>query len=137
MNIVKLSISVSVVAQIRPDDVAEIAARGYKVLVNNRPDGEEGDQPTDTQIAAAAIAAGIDYYHLPVTATDFPGPGFEQMSDLLDDPDSHVLAFCRTGTRCANLWVASREASELEQAEAIAQQLGYNLGMAEVYLDRR
>jgi uncharacterized protein (TIGR01244 family) len=137
MNIVKLSTSVSVAAQIRPDDVAEIVARGYKVLVNNRPDGEEGDQPTDTQIAAAAIAVGIEYYHLPVTATDFPGPGFEQMSDLLDDPGSPVLAFCRTGTRCTNLWVASREAPDLEQAEAIAQQLGYNLGMAEAYLDRR
>lgn len=136
MNIVKLSEIFGVAAQIQPHHVAEIAARGYKVLINNRPDEEESDQPTDAQIAAAAIAAGLEYYHLPVTAGDFPGPGFEQMCDLLDDPANPVLAFCRTGTRCSNLWVASREAAEREQAEALAQQLGYNLGMASAFLDR-
>ena len=137
MNIVKLSDNVGVAAQIHPDDVAEIAARGYKVLVNNRPDGEEGEQPTDAQIAAAASAAGIEYFHLPVTAGDFPGQGFEQMCDLLDDPAHPVLAFCRTGTRCTNLWVASREVSELERAQALALQLGYSLGLAAAYLERR
>ena len=54
MNIVKLTESLGVSAQIAPEDVAEIAAQGYRVLINNRPDGEEENQPSGSAIAAAA-----------------------------------------------------------------------------------
>lgn len=130
MKIVKLEDAVGVSAQIVPDNVAEIAAAGYQVLINNRPDGEEAGQPVNADIAAAAKAAGLEYHFMPVTAMNFPGPQFDQMSDLLDDPDRPVLAFCRTGTRCTNLWVASRQPEAREQAAQRARQLGYDLGMA-------
>jgi uncharacterized protein (TIGR01244 family) len=136
MNIVKLTDSVGVSAQIMPDDVAAIAAAGFKVLINNRPDGEESNQPTSDAIAAAAQSAGIEYHHMPVTAVSFPGPGFDAMSDLLDDPTRPVLAFCRTGTRCANLWVAGSDEAAREQAMAAAGQGGYDLGMATKFLGR-
>lgn len=130
MNIVKLTDTVAVSAQITPENVAEIAEAGYQVLVNNRPDGEEANQPANADIEAAATAAGLEYHYLPITAMNFPGPGFDQMSDLFDDPARPVLAFCRTGTRCTNLWVASREEAEKQHAAAHASGLGYDLGMA-------
>jgi uncharacterized protein (TIGR01244 family) len=130
MNIVKLTDSIGVSAQITPEEVAQIAAAGYKVLINNRPDGEEVGQPSSAAIAAAAAAAGLEYYHMPVTASSFPGPDFDAMTDFLDDLDHPVLAFCRTGTRSTNLWAAGRESAEREQALVIARQLGYDLGMA-------
>jgi len=130
MKIVKLEDTVGVSAQITTDNVAEIAAAGYKVLINNRPDGEEAGQPVNADIAAAAEEAGLEYHFMPVTAMNFPGPQFDQMADLLDDPDRPVLAFCRTGTRCTNLWVASRQNEAREQAAQRARQLGYDLGMA-------
>ena len=136
MNIIKLSDSVAVAAQIAPRDVAEIAAAGYKVLVNNRPDGEEGGQPTGARIAEEAAAAGMEYHHLPITAGDFPGAAFEQMCDLLNDADTPVLAFCRSGTRCTNLWVSSRAPSCREQAVDVARGLGFDLGMAAALLGR-
>jgi len=129
MNIVKLTDTVAVSAQITPANVADVAAAGYKVLINNRPDGEEAGQPGSAEIAAAAEAAGLEYHHIPITAMNFPGPHFEQMSDLLDDAQRPVLAFCRTGTRCTNLWVASRDESARQQAVDQARQLGYDLGM--------
>jgi uncharacterized protein (TIGR01244 family) len=64
----------------------------------------------------------------------FPGPGFDAMTDLLDDPARPVLAFCRSGTRCANLWVAGCEAAEREQALQVASQRGFDLAMATRYL---
>ena len=137
MNIVKLSETVAVSGQISPEDVAAIAAQGYRVLINNRPDGEEQNQPGSATIEAAARAVGIDYHHLPVTAQSFPGAGFDAMSDLLDDPDRPVLAFCRTGTRCANLWVAGCDASRRAQAFAAAAQHGFDLVMAARYLERK
>jgi uncharacterized protein (TIGR01244 family) len=134
MNIVKLTDSVAVSAQITPEDVAEIAAAGFKVLINNRPDGEELNQPASAAMAAAAQAAGMEYYHMPITAPGFPGPDFDAMSALLDDPARPVLAFCRTGTRCANMWVAGCDEAAREHAMTAAGQRGYALGMAAKFL---
>lgn len=134
MNVVRLTDSVAVSAQITPDDVAGIVAAGFKVLINNRPDGEESNQPTNAAIAAAAHSAGLEYHHMPITAMSFPGPEFDAMSDLLDDPAHPVLAFCRSGTRCANLWVAGCDDAEREQAIAAVLRLGYDLGMAKKFL---
>ncbi|RLA45145.1 MAG: TIGR01244 family phosphatase [Gammaproteobacteria bacterium] len=130
MKIVKLTESIAVSEQITPENVADIAAAGYQVLVNNRPDGEEACQPASADIAAAAQAAGLEYYYLPITAGNFPGPDFGRMRSLLDDTLRPVLAFCRSGTRCTNLWVASRDDKSMEQARAQARQLGYDLGMS-------
>ena len=133
MRIVKLTDTVAVSDQITASDVAEIAAAGYKVLINNRPDGEVPNQPPSAEIEVAARTLGLEYHYLPVTAANFPGPGFDQMTDLLDDPGRPVLAFCRSGTRCANLWVASCETSDRDQARAIARGLGYDLGMSSTW----
>ena len=104
--------------------------QGYKVLVNNRPDGEDPGQPGSAEIQAAAIAAGLEYHHLPVTAMNFPGPDVARMAQLFADESRPLLAFCRSGTRCANLWVATRPGADRALAEARARALGYDLGMA-------
>ena len=130
MKIISLTDAISVSEQIFPGDVAEIAAAGFKVLVNNRPDGEAPSQPTSQEIATAAEAAGLRYYYLPVTAVNFPGPDITQMASLLENADEPVLAFCRSGTRCANLWVATRDEDDLEAALNHARALGYDLTMA-------
>ena len=136
MNESRLSDTVAVSPQISVADVPAIAAAGYKVLVNNRPDGEAEGQPTSAEIEAAASAAGLEYHYMPVTAATFPGPHFEEMTDLLDDEDRPVFAFCRTGTRCANLWVSSREAGDQETALAAAGGKGFELAMANRHLGR-
>ncbi len=134
MNIVELSDSVGVAGQISAADVETIAAAGYRVLVNNRPDGEEGGQPPGEDIAAAAAIAGLEYHYMPVTHTSFPGDDFDAFTALLDDARRPVLAFCRTGTRCTNLWVASREAGSRAGAAQRARELGFDLGMASAWL---
>lgn len=130
MNAANLTDTIAVAGQISPAQVAEIAQAGFKVLVNNRPDGEEAGQPASAQIEAAALKAGLEYYHLPVTAMDFPGPDAAQMATLFDDEASPVFAFCRTGTRCTNLWVATRSQEQRQAAVQRAQALGFDLGMA-------
>ena len=130
MNIVKLTDTVGVSEQISASDVAEIAAAGFKVLVNNRPDGEAPDQPSSAEISAAADVAGVRYYYLPITADIFPGPDVSVMASLLDDVTQPVLAFCRTGTRCTNLWVATREEEAAKVAATQARALGYDLAMS-------
>lgn len=135
MKIVKLTESLAVSGQITAEDVAGIAAQGYEVLVNNRPDGEESTQPAGAAIAEAAARAGLEYHYLPVTHTTFPGADFDAMCDLLGDTGRRTLAFCRSGTRCANLWVASVDESERGEALAVAAGQGFDLGMAARFID--
>ena len=135
MRIVSLADHVAVSQQILPEDIAEIAAAGFKVLINNRPDGEEAGQPADSAIAAAAEMAGIEYYHFPITAMNFPGAGIETMRTLFNNPERPVLAFCRSGTRCANLWVATRDDGQRMEAARSAHSLGYDLSMVASTLD--
>ena len=130
MNVMQLTETIGVAGQIGLEQVPEIAAAGYKVLVNNRPDGEDPGQPGSADIQAAALAAGLEYHHLTVTAMNFPGPDVARMWGLFDDDARPVLAFCRTGTRCANLWVVTRAGADRVQAEERARALGYDLGMA-------
>lgn len=137
MKIVKLTESLSVSGQITTQDVAEIAAQGYDIIVNNRPDQEEDGQPAGANIAEAAAAAGMEYRHLPVTAKDFPGSDFNAMAEILGDEQQRVLAFCRTGTRCTNLWVVSRQEQERDAAIEVARQNGYDLSMATAHSERQ
>src|SRR5262245_5719689 len=56
----------SVSPQISLADVDEAARQGFRLIVNNRPDGEEPAQVPSREIEAAAVAAGLGYVHIPV-----------------------------------------------------------------------
>lgn len=130
MSYMKLTDTIAVAGQISAEQVSEIAAAGFRVLVNNRPDGEDAGQPAGSEIEAAALAAGLEYHYLPVSGRDFPGPDVERMAMLLDDSSRPVFAFCRTGTRCANLWVVTRDEDAREQAIEHARSMGFDVSMA-------
>ncbi|MEM1144502.1 MAG: TIGR01244 family sulfur transferase [Pseudomonadota bacterium] len=127
----KLTETVASSPQIHAEDMAEIAAQGYKVVVNNRPDGEVPDQPTAESLREAAEAAGLEYHFYPVNAFNYPGDGLEEMKRLFADAERPVLAFCRSGTRCANLWISAQEDdNDRELARDRAQRLGFDTSMS-------
>jgi uncharacterized protein (TIGR01244 family) len=130
MNIITLSPLVGASEQILPEDVPAIAAAGYRVIFNNRPDGEAPGQPSSVEIAAAAAAHGLEYRFLAVTAMSFPGAPLAEIAAAFDE-GGPVLAFCRSGTRSTNLWVASRPPAERAAARERARQFGYDLSMAD------
>ena len=107
MQVINLSNRVSVSGQIKWEDVSEVAEMGFDVLINNRPDFEVAGQPVNLEIAEAASRCGLQYYYYPVTSENFPGDILEAMTALFDDSNAKTLAFCRSGTRSANLWLAS------------------------------
>ena len=129
MPIFQLTDTLSVAGQITPEDIPGIAAQGITVVVCNRPDGEVTQQATMDEIEAACNATGLLFVRYPVTAMDFPGPDLEGLGDLFDDPGQSVLAYCRTGTRCANLWVATRDPADQTDAVQIARDIGFDLSM--------
>ena len=129
MPIFQLTDTLSVAGQITPEDIPGIAAQGITVVVCNRPDGEVPQQATMDEIEVACNATGLLFVRYPVTAMDFPGPDLEGLGDLFDDPGQSVLAYCRTGTRCANLWVATRDQADQTDAVQIARDIGFDLSM--------
>jgi uncharacterized protein (TIGR01244 family) len=101
---IRLTEALAVAGQITPADVADAVAAGFVHVVNNRPDGEEFDQPGGAEIAAAAAAAGMGYSAIPVDHRGFALDQVAAMAAVLDAATGPVLAFCRSGTRSANLW---------------------------------
>jgi uncharacterized protein (TIGR01244 family) len=87
--------------QIAPQQVAALAEQGVTVLVNNRPDGEEPDQPRAAELEEAAAQAGIAYRFVPIMRGIGPAD-IEAMQEALGEAgDGKMLAFCRSGTRSA------------------------------------
>ena len=119
----------SVSPQITLADVDEAARQGFRLIVNNRPDGEDPAQPSAAEIEAAAKAAGLAYHHIPVRG----GPTPDQVDAtraLLSTAEGPILAFCRSGTRSIVTWSLSQaNAGEKSRSELIAlgRDAGYDL----------
>jgi uncharacterized protein (TIGR01244 family) len=130
LRYVQLTYTVAASPQVQPADMAAIAAAGYRVVVNNRPDGEALDQPTSEQLRVAADAAGLTYHYYPLNAFNYPGPDVAAMAAIFDDLEKPIFAFCRSGTRSTNLWVSTRETSAQPDSRKHAQQLGFDVSMS-------
>ncbi|MEK9933838.1 MAG: TIGR01244 family sulfur transferase [Luminiphilus sp.] len=129
MPIFQLTETLSVAAQVTPQDIPNIAAQGFSTVVCNRPDSEVPDQASMDAIEAACNDANLLFVRYPVDALNFPGPDLEGLGELFDDAGQRVLAYCRTGTRCANLWVATRSEEERQAAIQVARDIGFDLSM--------
>ncbi|MFL6862189.1 MAG: TIGR01244 family sulfur transferase [Allosphingosinicella sp.] len=112
-------------AQVRPEDMAAVAALGVATLINNRPDAEEAGQPSSAEVEAAARAAGLDYRHIPFSGGS--RAEIEAMAEALDA--GPALAFCRSGTRSTYLWALARAARGADPAALVRQaaEAGYDL----------
>ena len=81
---ISLTPSILVAPQISADAVAEAAAQGVTLIINNRPEGESADQTAGEAIAAAAHAAGLDYVAIPITHSGFSQPQITAMVEALN-----------------------------------------------------
>ena len=125
----KLSDTVFASPQIGTAEVAEAAAQGITLIVNNRPEDESDDQTPGAEIEAAAQEAGLGYVAIPVTHAGFSQPQVDAMREALARANGKVLAYCRSGTRSTLLW-ALAEASQGGDPDAIAAQAaqaGYDI----------
>ena len=97
--------TVCVAPQLTPDAMAEVARLGFKSVINNRPDFEHGpDQPANAAVEAAALAAGLQYLHLPVDGGWQSPEEIAAFAVLLKELPAPVLAFCRSGARSTRLY---------------------------------
>jgi uncharacterized protein (TIGR01244 family) len=122
----------------RGRDMAEAAARGVTLVVNNRPDHEETGQWNSLDLEDAARAAGMDYVHIPISK-EFSEDKVAALTEALLGAEGRVLIFCASGTRSTYLWaLAQAKAGESPQAlSRSASRAGYSLGPLMPFLKPR
>jgi sulfide:quinone oxidoreductase len=124
-----ITATLSVSAQIQPQDMAGFAAAGFKAVICNRPDGEGADQPSFAEIAAAATAAGMQAVYQPIVSGKVGDGDALEFGAAVEHLPKPVLAYCRTGTRSATLWALSEggHGRPLPEILAAAKSAGYDL----------
>lgn len=123
-----LAPNIAVCGQLKPDDLTDVARRGFRAIVNNRPDGEAWmGQPKASSLDAAAAAAGIASHHITFTMPTLTAEHARRLNTVLDSAEGPVLVFCASGFRSALLWAIARAArgdaiDDLLKAAAVAGQ---------------
>ena len=106
-NFAKVESTIACGGATTPAGVAEIKKLGYKSVINLRMATEAG---ADVEAeAAAAKAAGVNYYHLPVNGSS-PDPAMVDkfIAAVGDTANQPVFVHCASGNRAAAFWMIKR-----------------------------
>lgn len=119
----------SVAPQISLDDVAEAKIRGFALIINNRPDGEDPAAVQGDEMARACAAEGIAYAAVPISHSGFSHAQLDAFDTLFSGATGPVLAYCRSGTRSTHLWALARARAgdDLDAICNAAARGGYDL----------
>ncbi|KAA8731824.1 TIGR01244 family phosphatase [Acinetobacter qingfengensis] len=101
--------------QISPEQISQVVEKGFKSVINNRPDLEGGaEQPTSAQIEEAARAAGLDYVYQPVISGQISEIDVRTFANHFNELPKPILMFCRTGNRSNNLYQLAKQMDLLD-----------------------
>ena len=103
MEIRQITEDYSVAPQIGVEHVPLIKAAGFRSIISNRPDSEDGAVPHDA-IEAAAREAGLEFRFIPVVSGQITQANVDDQAAALAALPRPVLAYCRSGARCTNLF---------------------------------
>lgn len=126
MDLRQLTPYLAVSPQIDLSDVPLLAQSGFKTLINNRPDEEDGAIDHEA-MAKAAAEAGMEYHYLPFRPGQVTPDLIQDFAAALEG-QKPAVAYCRSGHRSTVLW-ALGQAGRLSEAEVLntATQAGYDL----------
>jgi uncharacterized protein (TIGR01244 family) len=102
---------IAVAPQMLPEQMAALAAQGFRSIINNRMPQEPG-QPAQEALREAASNAGLRYEWQPVNPAMITAEDVQRFAALLDELPRPVLAFCRSGARSTALVQAAARQRE-------------------------
>lgn len=127
-------------AQPQVADFKFLCGAGIVLVINDRPDGEDTEQPGSAAEADAAHVAGIAYRHIPVTVATLSEAAIRSFQSAVTGANGPVLAHCKTGTRSLTLWVLGEVLDgRMMAADVIpfGKRFGFDLTAAALWLAKR
>jgi sulfide:quinone oxidoreductase len=95
--------------QIDVEDLPDIKAAGFKSVICNRPDNEDGGaHPDHNFLEFEARKLGLEFAYLPVIPGQINDGHVAQFKTLIDKLPAPVLGYCRMGMRAKTLYERSR-----------------------------
>lgn len=124
----RLSDELTVSPQMPLAAIDEIAAAGFKTIICNRPDGEDPGQPSFSEVAAKAEAAGMKAIFQPVASGNVSDADADAFAANLAAAEKPIFAYCRSGTRCTILWSLAN-AGQMQVGDIVkaAAEAGYDM----------
>ena len=128
MDIRQITPAYAVSPQIDPEDIAAIAAAGFKTIICNRPDAENPPSHHANAMKVIAEAAGLVFVEIPVTHAGLNQQMVSDQRTAIDESSGPTLAYCASGTRSSIVWSLG-QAGRLPTDEIIAATTacGYDL----------
>jgi uncharacterized protein (TIGR01244 family) len=107
-NLQQVSEEISIAAQMRVEHVQSAANLGFRSIICNRPDEEEGEHQTPHQeIAQACARNGLEFSYFPVSPADHTEQQARTMRDYINQSPKPALIYCRSGRRSKALLAQS------------------------------
>lgn len=120
------------------EELAILAAAGYRTLINNRPDTETDSPLTSAESADAAAGQGLAYCHIPVEGRNPLERDVRAFAEAIKSMPGPAYAYCQTGGRSASLWAL---ASVVEQSTAdlvaLCKDAGFDISGLAAKMDMR
>jgi uncharacterized protein (TIGR01244 family) len=122
--------SVFISSQLKPENVSYLRRRRINAIVDLRPDGEAADEPSHTEMEAAARQNGMRFYYVPVPHESIPPAAVEALAIALRDDTQETVLYCRSGRRAARAFAlvqASRQGGPaLAEILSLVQNAGFS-----------
>ena len=93
----------AVYGQMDANDMTAALEAGFKTIICNRPDSEDGAVPFDS-LKPIAEAKNIPVIYQPVVSGALTNDDARQLAESLESAEKPVLAYCRSGARCTMLY---------------------------------
>jgi sulfide:quinone oxidoreductase len=95
--------------QINARDLTDIKAAGFKSVICNRPDDEDGGaHPDHNLLESEAKELGLQFAYLPVVPGQINEAHVEQFKTLISGLPGPILGYCRLGIRSRTLYERAR-----------------------------
>ncbi|WP_064696308.1 bifunctional sulfur transferase/dioxygenase Blh [Rhizobium aegyptiacum] len=140
MPITAISEKLSISTQPSIADIQSLRDKGFKTLINNRPDDEDPAQPCTQAESQEAKHCGLSYAFIPVTAGTITEADVRAFQRAVDESEGPVFGHCKTGTRSLSLYLIGEVLDgrmSADEVVAFGRSRGYDTGAAARWLEKQ
>lgn len=121
MPVTAISEKLSVSPQPSIETIQSLYGRGFRTLINNRPDDEDSAQPGTQGESQEAKHCKLSYAFIPVTLGTITEADVRAFQRAVDESEGPVFAHCKTGTRSLSLYLIGEVLDGRMSADAVVE----------------